>query len=217
MTRRDARVKRLVAAIYSKSAGPAYERIVLGTALPVLARGLEQAARMQGRRAVAAAGTRPILDLPVGTGFFTRHIARAHPGLVVGCDIARGMVEAAQQAAVDEGLNNLALVQADAHALPFKDGCFSATVSTNGLQVIPGTAAALAEIGRVTKPGGAVFVAAVAAAASRFAPRRARDHMPGFLRDPREIRELLRRAGIETGPPQRLRLGYLLEGTKITR
>lgn len=215
--RGSSRATRLVAGIYSRSAGPLYERVVLRTGLPLLARGLNEEAFRHGRRAVEAAGGRPILDMPVGTGHFTRAIAGAHDGLVIGCDIAWGMVETARRSAEQQGLSNLSVVQADAHDLPFDDGTFPVVVSTNGLQVIPETALAVRELVRVTAAGGRIFVAAVAAGASRALPAGARSRMPGFLRDPREIVALFEEAGASMGALTRRRFGYSVEGTKVSR
>lgn len=213
---RNRATTRFVAALYSRSAGRVYDRVVLQTGLPLLARGLAEAALAQGRRAADAARGEPVLDMPVGTGYFTRAMAAHHAGLIVGCDIAWGMVATTSKSARREGFSSMVAVQADAHDLPFPDECFQVVVSTNGLQVIPGTEAAVSELVRVTRTGGRIFVAAVAAPASRLVPETARDRLPGFLRDPEEVVAMFQAAGVTVTPLERRRLGYLLEGTRFT-
>ena len=54
----------------------------------------------------------------------------------------------------------LQLLKADAFALPFTDGTFDLTVSRHVLQAIPDPPRALAELVRVTRPGGFLHVLA---------------------------------------------------------
>jgi len=54
----------------------------------------------------------------------------------------------------DEGF-----VQADGARLPFSSGCFDAIISNHSLEHMRELACVLAEIGRVIKPGGALYVA----------------------------------------------------------
>lgn len=155
------RAKRLIGAIYSAAADRLYEPIVVRGAFPLLGGDLNELVLGQGRRAVAVAQGRPILDMPVGTAYFTVEMARLHDGVVVGADIARGMVDHAARAARGRGLDNLLSVQADAHVLPFGDASFGAILCTNGLQVIPGLEPTLAELARVLAPGGTLFASVV--------------------------------------------------------
>ena len=52
----------------------------------------------------------------------------------------------------------LAFVNADALALPFADGAFDAVTISFGLRNVEDTAAALAELRRVTRPGGRLVI-----------------------------------------------------------
>ena len=52
-----------------------------------------------------------------------------------------------------------AFVQGDAGLLPFTSGCFAAVISNHSLEHFLDLESALAEIGRVIRPGGALFVA----------------------------------------------------------
>ncbi|HVU51917.1 MAG TPA: methyltransferase domain-containing protein [Polyangia bacterium] len=47
-----------------------------------------------------------------------------------------------------------ALVQADVHHLPFKDGAFAAAITTNALHHFPDPVRAMSEIARILRPGG---------------------------------------------------------------
>ena len=155
------RAKRLIGGIYSWAADKIYEPLVVNGAFKVFGGDLHTRIAEQGRAAVAAAKGRPILDLPVGTATFTIPIARDSSGLVVGADIAAGMVQQARRSALAAGVTNLAGVQADAHHLPFDDGTFGAIMCTNGLQVMPGLTETLSELRRVLAVDGPLYVSVV--------------------------------------------------------
>ena len=108
------------------------------------------------RRAVVSAvaphpGDR-ILDLAAGTGTSSRPFADAG-ALVVAADLSLGMLQvgAARQP-------TLTFVNADALALPFGDDVFDAVTISFGLRNVEDTAAALAELHRVTRPGGRIVI-----------------------------------------------------------
>ena len=128
---------RLFRGIYSAIANNIYEPLVVKTAFPLFGKDLPGRVVEQGRRAVASAGGGPILDLPVGTGYFAVDLATAHPGIAVGADVAWGMVERTKRTAIEAGANRLVPLQADGFHLPFADGTFASVVSSNGLQVMP--------------------------------------------------------------------------------
>ena len=116
-----------------------------------------------------------ILDAGSGTGIFTREFL-ALGAKVVGLDISLAMlVRAAETAALREapvdqgpmllcsGEKGPALyysgVTADMTTLPFADGSFDKSVSVTALEFVADEKRAVAELFRVTKPGGAVVVA----------------------------------------------------------
>lgn len=152
------RAQKIIASIYSGAAKRLYEPLVVHGSFRLLGGRLNELVAEQGRRAVSVAAGAPILDVPVGTAYFTRAVARAHPGLVVGVDIAEGMVRESAAMARREGLSNLSLVQASAHDLPFPERTFKAILCTNGLQVMPDLEGAVSELARVLAPGGTLFV-----------------------------------------------------------
>ena len=127
------RAKRFVGSIYSAIADNLYEPLVVQGAFRVFGRDLHSAIARHGRRAVELAAGEPILDLPIGTGYFTLDVARHHEGVVVGVDLADGMVRESQRAARGAGVVNLALSRADAHRLPFADDSFAVVMCWNGL------------------------------------------------------------------------------------
>jgi demethylmenaquinone methyltransferase/2-methoxy-6-polyprenyl-1,4-benzoquinol methylase len=108
------------------------------------------------RRAVArAVDARPgqrVLDLAAGTGSSSLPFAAAGAH-VVACDFSLGMLRV--------GRNHhatLPFVAGDALQLPFTDGAFDAVTISFGLRNVADPDAALAEMGRVTKPGGRLVV-----------------------------------------------------------
>ena len=108
------------------------------------------------RRAVArAVDARPgqrVLDLAAGTGSSSLPFAAAGAH-VVACDFSLGMLRV--------GRNHhatLPFVAGDALQLPFADGSFDAVTISFGLRNVADPDAALAEMGRVTKPGGRLVV-----------------------------------------------------------
>lgn len=87
-----------------------------------------------------------VLELGCGTGLVLERIARFARG-AVGADLSAGMLSHARRRGLD-------VVQADACSLPFRDAAFDAVASFKVLAHVPDVARALAEIARVTRPGG---------------------------------------------------------------
>lgn len=201
------RAKKVVAGIYSATAKRVYEPLVVHGSFRLLGGPLNELVVEQGRRAVEAARGTPILDVPVGTAYFTRRVAALHPGLVVGADIAAGMVRESADAARREGLPNLRLVQADAHMLPFPDGTFEAILCTNGLQVMPGLRRAVRELARVLAPTGTLFVSVVGV------PLRSRRLPTAFATA--KVDDELAREGLRLVRKKTVRLATLYEATKV--
>ncbi len=206
--------KRAVAAIYSKTAARLYEPIVVKRAFPLFGGDLNSLALEQGRAAVAAAKGGAILDMPIGTAYFTTRIAELHEGLIVGADIAWGMVAETQRRALAARASNLAPVQADAHRLPFADASFAAVLCTNGLQVIPGLAPSVAELARVLAPNGTLYVSVVTMPLSAALPRRAAAHLPTVLLSGADVARALTVASLYVRDIRRSRFATLIEAVK---
>ena len=209
------RAKRIVASIYSGAAKRFYEPIVVNGAFRLFGgRRLHDAIFEQGRRAIEIAGERPILDMPVGTAFFTVPVAEGHDGLVVGSDIAEGMVRQARTVAAEAGTDNLVMVQADAHYLSFATESFGAVLCTNGLQVIPGLRPTLSELARVLAPAGALLVCVLTAPAPPTrGSRRPRD-VPTVMLSGHEIAAAIEDEGLGVTSLQRRRFATLIEAQK---
>ena len=204
------RSKRVIGGIYSYAADKLYEPLVVHGAFRVFGGALNDLVLEQGRRAVTGAGGGPILDMPVGTGYFTVEMARRHKGIVVGVDIAEGMVRETAQ----RRQPNLVAVQGDAHHLPFPDNTFSAVVCTNGLQVMPGLVPSVNEMERVLAPGGRLYVSVIVAPVGAVFPRDTREHLPTFVRPGRDVRGVIEATGLHVTRHERVRLATLIEATK---
>ncbi len=203
--------QRAIARIYSALASGIYDRVVVGRTLRWLGGDLAGRVRAQGRGAAAVAAGRPVLDLPVGTGYFTLQWSDDHNGLVVGADIAEGMVRRARSRAAEAGAANVVAVQADAHHLPFRSGSFGAIMCTNGLPVMPGLAAALSEMKRTLDPSGVMMTCAISAPVESLLPRRAAAHLPALFRSQRGLEKAFETGGLEVTSVQTSRLALLIE------
>jgi demethylmenaquinone methyltransferase/2-methoxy-6-polyprenyl-1,4-benzoquinol methylase len=114
------------------------------------------------RYARSLAGLRPgarVLDLAGGTGDLAGLFARdaGTAGLVVLSDVNHAMLAAGRDKLLDRGVA-LPVVQCDAEALPFPDRTFDAVSIGFGLRNVTRKEAALAEMRRVLRPGGAALV-----------------------------------------------------------
>ena len=204
--------QRLEARFYSVTAPWVYDRIVVGIGFRLLAGRLHDKVLSQGGRAVQAAGPRPILDLPIGTAFFTSRWGRG--GLVVGADIAAGMVKKAKTRAAELEAEWLTTAQADIRHLPFRDRSFGAIMCTNGLQVMPPFPIALAELGRVLDQDCPLFVCMILFPLGALLPSSLRDRLPTVFKGRAQVLEELRSEGWTLTARDRSRLAMLFEAHK---
>jgi demethylmenaquinone methyltransferase/2-methoxy-6-polyprenyl-1,4-benzoquinol methylase len=112
--------------------------------------------------AVAVARVRPgdkVLDLAGGTGDLARAFAgpAGARGIVVHTDINEAMLRQGRDRLLDQGIV-LPTVLCDAEALPFASASFDLVSVAFGLRNMTHKEKALAEMARVTKPGGRVLV-----------------------------------------------------------
>jgi SAM-dependent methyltransferase len=112
-------------------------------------------------RSLELLGLRPgnsCLDVGCGTGPDLRRLASivGASGRVVGVDRSDVLAADARRRASSTPL--VELVVADAHRLPFADGEFDACRADRTLQHVADPETALAEMARVTRPGGRVVV-----------------------------------------------------------
>ena len=106
----------------------------------------------------ASAGDR-LLDLGCGQGEDVRALAATvgPTGLVVGVDKSMVLIEHARRCTPPDQ-RWIEFVCADANALPFPDASFDGCRADRAIQHVPDADVALAELARVTKPGGSVVV-----------------------------------------------------------
>ena len=102
------------------------------------------------RDALDLAPGQRVLDLAAGTGVSTVELARSGAWCVA-CDFSLGMLRAGRGRPVP-------FVGGDALALPFGDGAFDAVTISFGLRNVVRFGDALAELARVTRPGGRLVV-----------------------------------------------------------
>ncbi len=100
-----------------------------------------------------------ILEVACGRGGFVRELARAGAH-VTGCDFSSAALRAAATKVFNSnGRPALAvLVQGDAQSLPFADNSFDVVVSCETIEHLPQVQAAAAEMFRVSRPGGKLFL-----------------------------------------------------------
>jgi demethylmenaquinone methyltransferase / 2-methoxy-6-polyprenyl-1,4-benzoquinol methylase len=124
--------------------------------------GMHHAWRRQVARLTIPSPEGPFLDLATGTGDLALALREVHPHrLIVGADFAMGMLREAQSkfsegdAEGDSG-HPVRLVAADALALPFEARCFACVTSAFLLRNLADLGQGVAEMRRVTRPGGRV-------------------------------------------------------------
>jgi ubiquinone/menaquinone biosynthesis C-methylase UbiE len=133
-----------------------------------------------------------ILDVGCGTGVFTADLLAAG-SRVTGLEISFPMLLRAGKKAAGRPF---CMVQGDMRALPFADGSFDKTVSVTAIEFLDEDArCAVADMFRVTRPGGLVVVASLNSLSPWAARRKAsaKDH-PIFaharFRSPAEMKGL---------------------------
>ncbi|MBI1736359.1 MAG: ubiquinone/menaquinone biosynthesis methyltransferase [Candidatus Rokubacteria bacterium] len=200
----------------------------------VMTGGRHHAWRRITARAVCAAPPGPVLDLATGTADLALAIRRLDPRrTVVGADFAEAMlVEGARKLAA-AGERRVPLLAADALALPFADATFACVTSAFLLRNLDDLGRGLAEMRRVTRPGGRVVslditspgvpawgamfdlyfhrvVPAVGALVAR--DRQAYTYLPQSVArfvSPAELARIMERAGLRHVQYRRLALGTI--------
>jgi demethylmenaquinone methyltransferase / 2-methoxy-6-polyprenyl-1,4-benzoquinol methylase len=119
----------------------------------LLSGGLDFLWRKKLAARVAALAPTEILDLATGSGDLALALAKANPrAIVTAADFCLPMLEMARLKRVPN------LVQADGLALPFPDGFFDVVTVAFGLRNMADWGAAIEEMHRVLRPGGAMFI-----------------------------------------------------------
>jgi len=101
-----------------------------------------------------------ILDVACGIGIPSLHAAElvGPHGLVIGIDLAPGMIEMARSRAAEKGLKNIEFREADAESLPLEDRSFDAVLCHLGLIHFTDRVRALKEMWRVLKTEGQLAI-----------------------------------------------------------
>ncbi|HXG10591.1 MAG TPA: class I SAM-dependent methyltransferase [Gemmataceae bacterium] len=159
-------------------------------------------------------GRNPILDVGTGTAQIPLELCRQSAAArVVAIDLARHMLDRGRENVRRAGLEDrIELRCCDAKQLPFADGAFAALMSNSIVHHIPEPSRVLAEMVRVTAPGGVLFVRDLIRPADAATVERlvatyagdANDHQKQMFADSlraaltvEEVRDLVRQLGFD--------------------
>ena len=122
--------------------------------------GIDKLWRRKLARRVRREAPLKVLDLATGTGDMAVLLARTLPLVhVTGADPSPGMLAGAQKKVEKKGLQKrVALIEVSAEALPFDEGSFDAATAVFGVRNFSDIPSGLAQMTRVVKRGGAVYV-----------------------------------------------------------
>jgi demethylmenaquinone methyltransferase/2-methoxy-6-polyprenyl-1,4-benzoquinol methylase len=151
LDKREARIRRMFGNI-----APRYDLLN-----HLLSLNVDRYWRWRATRLAPPPGGAPILDVCTGTGDLALAYDRAagHRVPVVGADFCLPMLLPARDKARRRGAaGRVRYVEADAQRLPFPDDTFGLTTVAFGLRNVTDTDRGLAEMVRVTRPGGRVVV-----------------------------------------------------------
>jgi SAM-dependent methyltransferase len=98
-----------------------------------------------------------VLDVATGGGHTAGALA-GRCGRVVASDLTPSMLREARALAAERGAGNVVFTAADAEALPFRDASFDRVTCRIAPHHFPDVRTALAEMARVTRPGGRIGV-----------------------------------------------------------
>ncbi|NOX56867.1 MAG: class I SAM-dependent methyltransferase [Planctomycetes bacterium] len=123
---------------------------------------LQAWAAVAGEQTAPAAAAAPAEILDVGTGTAQIPIElcrRDFDGRITAVDLAKAMLEVGQRNVEQAGFTQqIRLQRVDAKNLPYPDGRFDAVMSNSIVHHIPQPRTVLAEMARVVRPGGLLFV-----------------------------------------------------------
>ncbi|GAC1373153.1 MAG: methyltransferase domain-containing protein [Actinomycetota bacterium] len=100
-----------------------------------------------------------LLDVGCGPGTITLDLARrVSPGAVLGIDVAQAVVDEAEVARRQSGVDNASFAVGDVYALDHQDASFDVVHAHQVLQHLSDPVRALVEMRRVLRPGGVLAV-----------------------------------------------------------
>lgn len=113
-----------------------------------------------------------ILDLACGTGEITRRLAELFPNArIIGVDLEEAHLNTARKATAAFS-TRVNFEKGDAFELGFEDGSFDLSIVRHMLQAVPDADKVLAQLKRVTRPGGRLHVLAEDYSMMHFWPTR---------------------------------------------
>ncbi len=151
LDKRETRIRRMFGSI-----APSYDLLN-----HLLSLNIDRYWRWRTTRLVPPQDSAPILDLCTGTGDLALAYDRAAAGRVpiTGADFCHEMLLLAQQKTHQrQAASRIRYLEADAQRLPFADDAFQITTVAFGLRNVTDTDRGLAEMVRVTQPGGRVAI-----------------------------------------------------------
>ncbi len=113
------------------------------------------------RAAVRFSGLQPgdrVLDVACGTGDLAMAFRRSGAAHVVGVDFTTAMLRVAEDKRQQQKVDATAYIAGDAMRLPVADASVNVVSISFGIRNVADVGAALAEFGRVLRPGGRVLV-----------------------------------------------------------
>jgi ubiquinone/menaquinone biosynthesis C-methylase UbiE len=154
-----------------------------------------------------------IVDCPCGAGPALRALEPGRDVRYVAADFSPAMLRRVRERARKRGLDGIEFVETRAEDLPLEAASANLFLSLWGIHCFPDPHAAVAEIGRVLKPGGRLVGAAFVRGPSLRQRLLLRPHKGDFgpMCTEAELLEWLAEAGIEVGETSRSGL-YLFFG-----
>jgi demethylmenaquinone methyltransferase/2-methoxy-6-polyprenyl-1,4-benzoquinol methylase len=145
----------------------------------VISLGIDMRWRRRAVRALALSPGARVLDVATGTADLAILCAESEPTLtVVGIDPSERMLAIGRDKVARRGFaERIELRTGDAETLPFADASFDAVSIAFGIRNVPDRDRALAEMARVTRPGGRVVVLELSEPPPGFFGPFARFHM----------------------------------------
>jgi demethylmenaquinone methyltransferase/2-methoxy-6-polyprenyl-1,4-benzoquinol methylase len=151
LDKREVRIRRMFGAI-----APTYDLLN-----HLLSLNIDKYWRWRTTQLVPPAPEGPVLDLCTGTGDLALAYDRAAKGQIqiIGADFCHEMlVIAGRKTLRRRAGERIRYLEADAQRLPFPDNAFQITTVAFGLRNVTDTDRGLAEMARVTRPGGKVAI-----------------------------------------------------------
>lgn len=126
----------------------------------LLSLGIDKGWRTKAIKSIEVIAPKKILDVATGTGDLAIAAAAKLPeSSVIGIDIAAQMLEVGKVKISDKNLSDrIEMKVADSEDLPYEDGYFDAVLCAYGTRNFQDLHKGLAEMSRVTRPGGRVAI-----------------------------------------------------------